>query len=351
MSYVVHIWEHPQPTSLAAAEALHQRLADRASPPYAKWQQLRDEIEARMVSQGTPKEWIEFPIDPGHRERSYGLEFDGPENYQDVVVQGATALGFSVYDDQAARLYLPFGYVLTFEGLSRFDRGDQGVAPPRFGPADREAVMAQCEAAWRPRFEALGFSFRRGEPARSDIPLVAERVVPVGKQSITISFSTFEERLSFEVIAAIVPEVPSAVLEACGGARRLQVRGREYRGIAAFMVDRQRGDEWMTMGGSLRNAEYVDRLIPGLFEYLDNEILPTLQACTTAAEVLHAATHPDEGPAELLPSRLPLALAWLQGDSALETFYAQYEQVLSHWDKDWAREARDVLRALPRGLG
>lgn len=51
-----------------------------------------------MVAQGTPREWIEYPIDPGHRERSQGLDFHGPENYQEVVVECATQLGFSVYD-------------------------------------------------------------------------------------------------------------------------------------------------------------------------------------------------------------------------------------------------------------
>ena len=59
-----------------------------------------------MVAQGTTREWIEYPIDPGHRERSQGLDFHGPENHQEVVVECATKLGFSVHDDQAARLYL-----------------------------------------------------------------------------------------------------------------------------------------------------------------------------------------------------------------------------------------------------
>jgi hypothetical protein len=348
MSYVVHIWEHPQPTSLKAAERLHQYLCDRASPRYAKWQQLRDEIEARMVSLGTPKEWIEFPIDPEHRERTYGLGFDGPEHFQEVVVQSATLLGFSVYDDEAARLYLPFGYVLTFDGISRLDWGDGTLPPPRLDGADRDAVMARCEAAWRPRFEALGFSFRRGEPWRDEIPLVAERVVPVGRQTITISFSLFQGRFSFEVIAAIVPDIPTAVLEASGGITRMQVRGREFRGIAAFMIDHERGPEMVTTGGGLRNAEYVDRLVPGLFEYLDDEILPTLDACTTSEGISRAATCPDQGPGELLPSRLALALAWLEGDSTFERFYAEYDKGLSFWDKDWSREVYAALRALPR---
>lgn len=98
MGYVVHVWEHPRPTSLAAAERQHRYLSDRPSAPNAKWQQLRDAIEARMVAQGTPREWIEYPIDPDHRERSQGLDFHGPENYQEEVVVCATRLGFSVYD-------------------------------------------------------------------------------------------------------------------------------------------------------------------------------------------------------------------------------------------------------------
>ncbi len=346
MSYVVHIWEHPQPTSLKAAERLHQYLCDRASPRYAKWQQLRDEIEARMVSLGTPKEWIEFPIDPEHRERTYGLEFDGPEHFQEVVVQSATLLGFSVYDDEAARLYLPFGYVLTFDGISRLDWGDHALPPPRIDGVDREAVMAQCEAAWRPRFEALGFSFRRGEPWRDEIPLLAERAVSVGKQSISISFLIYKGGLSFDVLAAILPDMPQAVSGVIGSVNRIQVRGREYRGIAALMIDHER--ELLSVGGALRNDEYVDRLIKGLFEYLDDEILPMLEACTTSEGLLRAAIHPDEGLGELLPSRLTLALAWLGGDSMLEHFYAEYDKFLSHWDKDWTRETYDALRALPR---
>ena len=70
---------------------------------------------------------------------------------------------------------------------------------------------------------------------------------------------------------------------------------------------------------------FADRFCPGALRILDDEVLPVLQACTTPAAILHAATHPDEGPAELLPTRLPLALAWCEGDSALEHFYVTYD--------------------------
>jgi hypothetical protein len=140
-------------------------------------------------------------------------------------------------------------YLLTFDGLERMGLHGGAPLPQRLGPQDLDAVMARCEAAWRPHFEAWGWSFRRGEPVRDEIPLLAERVVPAGRQRIAINFSTFEERLSVEVLATIEPELPEAVLEACGGPRRMQVRGREYRGIAVFMVDQERGPEWLSMGG------------------------------------------------------------------------------------------------------
>jgi len=347
MSYVVHLWEHPEPASLTAADRLHEYLSDQPSPRSAKWQRLHDEVESRMAALGTPMEWIESPIDPEHRERTYGLLFDGPDHFQQVLVQSATSLGLSVYDDQAARLYLPFGYVLTFDGIARMDWGDGAMPPPRIGPAEREAVLERCEAAWRPRFEALGFGLRRGELWRDAVPLVAERTVPVGTHSIEISFSAFQDRLSCSVVAAVVPDLPNAVREACGGVKQIQVRGREYRGMAAFMRDS--GNEPLSIGGALRNAEYVDRLIDGLFEYLDYEILPTLDACTTANDVLHAALHPDEKPGVLRPSRLTLALAWLAGDSTLERVAAEYAKIHPDWSADWGDKVAEALRALPRG--
>lgn len=348
MSYVVHIWEHPEPTSLKAADRLHERLAGRPSPRHAKWQRLRDAVESRMAALGSAMEWAEGPIDPDHRERTYGLLFEGPEHFEQVLVQSATALGFSVYDDQAACLYLPFGYVLTEGGLSRMDWGDGVLAPPRISGAERESVVARCGAAWRPRFEALGFSLRQGEPLRNGIPLIAERAVPVGVQSIEVNFSVYEDRVGCDVVAAILPDMSDAVRQASGGIRQIQVRGREYRGMAAFMTDR--GVEPLSIGGSLRNAQYVDRLIDGLFEYANDEILPTLDMCTTAEGVLHVALKPDGTPGVLRPSRLTLALAWLAGDAMFDRVLADCATRSPDWYQDWGSKVSEALRALPGGL-
>lgn len=344
MSYVVHIWEHPEPKNLMAADRLHEYLADRPSSHYKKWRRLRDDIESRMAALQTPMEWIEGPLDPEHRERTYGVLFEGPENFEQVLIRSATSLGFSVYDDQAARCYLPFGYVLSHDGHARVNWGDGAPMPARIGAADREAVMARCEAAWRPRFEAIGFRFGRGEPWHNELLLVADRTVPVGKHQISVSFCEYQGKLSFHVVAAILPDIPEAVRQASGG-KQIQIRGREYRGMAAFML--HSSYEPLVIGGSLRNTDYVDRLIDALFEYLDEEILPTLDACRTAQETLRVASRELELPGFTRPSALTLALAWLEGDAMLERLREAYAKSDPDWEQGPA--ACDALRALSRG--
>ena len=341
MSYVVHIWEHFEPATLQAAEGMHQRLSSKPSPRNAKWGRLRDEVESRMAALGTPMVWDEDPIDSEHRERTYGLSFQGPEGFERVLVRAATSLGFCVYDDVAGHLYLPFSRLLTFEGRKRVQWVDHTHIP--LTPDDRDAVMARCEAAWWPRFEALGFSFRRDEPFRDEIPWIAERPAPIGKQVVKIGFSVFNNALSFDVSAYIAPDLPDAVRTASVNTQ-IRVRGNEYRGMAPFMKDSQ----WalLSIGGSLSTAEHVDRLVDALFEYLDDEILPTFDACRTADGLLRIALGDDTAPGFLLPSGLTLALAWRAGDAMLERVNAHYRETERDWEQRETTHA--ALAALPR---
>ena len=343
MSYVVHLWEHFEPATLMAAEQMHQHLSGRPSPPNAKWRRLRDEVESRMAALGTAMIWDEEPFDIAHRERTYGLSFEGPEGFHRVLVRVATSLGFSVYDDVAAQLYLPFSRLLTADGRKRIQWVD--AASVLVTPADREAVMARCEAAWRPRFEALGFTFRRDEPFRDEIPWLAEREAPVGRQTVRIGFSVFNNVLSFDVLAHVVPHLPEAV-RAAAGSRQIRLRGNQYRGMAAFMKESQWG--LMSVGGSLMSSEHVDRLVDALFEYLDDEILPTFDACRTADSLLRVALGDDIAPGHLLPSGLTMALAWLAGDAVLERLNALYLENERDWEQRETSHA--ALSALPRTL-
>src|SRR6188474_3123426 len=149
MSYVVHVWEHPQPRTLKSADSLQNFLSSKRSRPNPKW---------RL-----------------HAERSLPIRIADQGEFLDVLVEVATSLGLSVFDDQAARLYLPFGYMLTWDGLERLQ-----LAPPKLGAADLEEVLAQCQRAWTPRFSERGYALTR-KPYQEDERahfLVAERTVP-----------------------------------------------------------------------------------------------------------------------------------------------------------------------------
>ena len=128
MSYVVHVWEHPEPRTLQAADSIHNSLAGQSSRPNPKWRLLGERVEARLAELGTPlEEWPDgSPPDPAHAERTLPVLIDLNDQLLGVLVDVANSLVMYVYDDQAARLYLPFGYVLTWEGLQRLE-----VAPPK----------------------------------------------------------------------------------------------------------------------------------------------------------------------------------------------------------------------------
>lgn len=343
MSHVVHIWEHFEPATLVAAGKMHLHLSDKPSPPNAKWRRLRDEVESRMAALGTPMIWDEGPFDIEHRERTYGLSFRGPEGFERVLVRAATGLGFSVFDDAAARMYLPFSRLLTFEGRKRIQWVNAPHVPVT--AADREAVMARCEAAWRPRFEHLGFTVLRDAPVEPEIPWNAERAAPIGRQAIRIAFSAIKDELWFEVLAYIDPDLPKAVRTASGNTQ-IRLRGNEYRGMAAFMDD----SPWslLAIGGALKTAEHVDRLVDAMFEYLDDEIVPTFDACRTAEGLLRVALDDEPAPGFLLPSGLALALAWRADDVTFERLNAHYRKTEPDWEQREASHA--ALAALSRVL-
>ena len=348
MSYVVHVWEHPEPRTLKDADLLHSHLSGRRAAPNPKWRLLGERVEAEMAARGAPlEEWPESsPPDPAHAERTMSFLVDDQEGFLEALVLAATSLGLSVYDDQAARLYLPFGYVLTWDGLVRLQ-----AAPPRLGIDALDEVMNICERAWAPRFAASGYALRR-EPYDDNYRahrLVAERKVPVGTQVIEIRFSADqkENRLSFEVCANTFPELSAAASSASGTANRVEVWGKEFRGLSAFMVEPRAGMPRLCITGPLRTQSYVDRLIDGVFEYIDQEIEPTLDGMREAADLIRLAIEQD-APGEVRDSRATLALAWMIGNATLDKLNSRIWERDRWWIENLGQPVYEALRKLPR---
>jgi hypothetical protein len=347
MSYVVHVWEHPEPRTLKNADSLHNFLSSKRSRPNPKWRLLAERVEARMAEIGLPLlAWPdESPPDPNHTERSLPIRIADQGEFLDVLVEVATSLGLSVFDDQAARLYLPFGYMLTWDGLERLQ-----LAPPRLGAADLEDVIAQCLRDWTPRFSERGYVLNRKPYQENERAyfLVAERTVPAGRQTVEIAFNvdTKADALHFSVYAYGHLDLPAAALQAANNNKRVAVCGKELRGIAALLLDGTH--EWLPIGGCLRSQPYVDRLVEGLFEYYDEELGPTLDAMRESNGVLRLATGQQDAPGYLHHSRAVMALAWVQGDEVLERLFAKIREHDRDWIEHSGQAVYDALRRLPR---
>lgn len=349
MSYVVHLWEYPVPRDLSSADSVHKLLAGKPARLNPKWQRLRERVEARMAALGKPLvEWPDgSPPDADHAERTMPILVDEQGDFLESLVEAANAIGLCLYDDQAARLYQPFGYVLTWEGLQRFT-----VAPPRLGADALDDVIRRCERAWAPRFIALGYSFERkpyDDNVRAHV-LLAERRVPAGRQTVEINFNTNNPAGSPEVWVQAFTwlDLPAAALEATKGIHRVEVRGKELRGMSALMTIPTRSIDWVIIGGTLRTQAYVDHLVEGFLDYYDQELGPTLEMMHEPRDVLRLALGDQDAPAELLHSRGVLALAWVQGDATLDRLYARIKDQDRWWMQDLGQPVYDALRKLPR---
>jgi hypothetical protein len=282
-----------------------------------------------------------------HPERTLPVGINSQDLFLDVLVEVANSLGLCVFDDQAARLYLPFGYVLTWDGLIRL-----AVAPPKLGVAQLDEVMSSCERAWAPRFAERGYCFLRkpyDDNVRAHV-LLAERPVPAGKQTVEIRFmaDAKAELLSTYVYAHTLLDLPATALAAAQGINRVQVRGKELRGMSAFMVISNRFTDWGPIGGTLRSQVHVDRLVDGLFEYYDQELGPTLNAMRETSGVMRLLLGEEDAPGELLNSRGALALAWTSGDAVLERLFTSIRQRDPDWIEYTGQAVYEALRKLAR---
>lgn len=158
MSYVLHLWEHPVPASVAEAEQIHTRLCAERAGQNLKFIELATRLTGRYPCMTTLED------DDGIEEvaRSDGPldgETDSPVYSVGVqpamlgkvvpfVAATAGAIGLIVYDMQAAEMHLPGGRVLTLPGRKPVDF-DQPVDPERLESKTQVAQILQ--ATLRPR--------------------------------------------------------------------------------------------------------------------------------------------------------------------------------------------------------
>jgi hypothetical protein len=131
MSYVIHIWQTPIPTSVLQADKICDRLQDKEGRQNPRFIELAKRLSQRYPcrSQMTGDEddeegvWLDEPLDgiSPNPVLALGIRSDYVMEVMPFVAETANALGLTVYDTQLGECYLPSGQVLTMPGQQPMD--------------------------------------------------------------------------------------------------------------------------------------------------------------------------------------------------------------------------------------
>lgn len=149
-----------------------------------------------MGAGGAGAEWIESPPDGQTDSRVYslGLYGEGDTLLLPVLVEQATGLGLTVYDDQAGRAYLPGAWVL--DGSGRY--------PLQAEPAPTSPTVAQGRAMFKR--EVLLTLAKQGfklVPHNLGLDFVRQR--PSGEQKLTVGLRNLYQALEVKPSTAVYP--------------------------------------------------------------------------------------------------------------------------------------------------
>lgn len=163
MSYIIHIWEIPVPSTVEEAEALHQQLASQKGPQNPKFITLARKLTAcfpgvtAMDDDDDDAVWTDGALDglTDHPVYGIGIRTDTLERVLPVLIRMARELRLVVYDMQAARLYRPDGQVMGLAGEVRVVASEENGA--REDLQGKAHVLTLLKQALEPVMASHGF--------------------------------------------------------------------------------------------------------------------------------------------------------------------------------------------------
>jgi hypothetical protein len=136
MSYVVNVWESPVPTDLDSATDILSKYSDESTPQNPKYLQfaaalkaLSDEHLAADPDNELP--WV-YGVPDGRCEYAVWnvqVETSAIALALRMLVKAARPLGLTIYDEQAAALWLPDGRVIGDPGIDEVPASPPSGAP------------------------------------------------------------------------------------------------------------------------------------------------------------------------------------------------------------------------------
>jgi hypothetical protein len=163
MSYIIHIWETPVPSTVEEAEALHQQLASQKAPQNPKFITLASKLTAcfpgdtAMNDDDDDAVWTDGAIDglTGQPVYGIGVRTDALERVLPVLLRLARDSQLVVYDMQAARLYRPDGRIMGLTGEARVVASEEKGAHEEL--QGRAHVLTLLKQALEPVMAPHGF--------------------------------------------------------------------------------------------------------------------------------------------------------------------------------------------------
>lgn len=332
MSYVVHIWEQPSPSSWAEADALQARLDGQAAPPNPKFARLAQELlqtfPHRRDAQGASP-WIEGAPDGVVDEASWALGIDTAQidHVLPVLATQALALGLTVYDGQSGEVYLPGGWRLTPEGREPLV-WSSAVSVQAPSPLDdgRAHLETRVRSLVLPRFESKGFRLAWRTGLQTHDMLTMTRRTALGEQRIGITLESWSDRhwdvwLSCE----IEPNLPVDLAQWCQPQQDIPLVSADLPDLATFY---RNPDVRKPFEAAYRclGKDQLERFLDLYAAWVERELLPVLDACVDVTGYLSVDGR-EAGPGVIVKAAVAgLAIAHCAGDPQLAERAERYGQ-------------------------
>ena len=282
MSYVIHLWHQPTPTTWAQAQAFFAQQVHQPAPPNPRFLELAQRIQTAMPELAA--DWTLDAPDGVVDETvwSLGLANTLPGSFYPNLIDEAVNLGLSVYDEQAGECFVPGPWRLSEAGRERL------VHPPATPPAPSGQldVQGRFQALVLPRLQRHGFALEAPPPRGNLVQTLLVRDTPLGEQRIEVEWMG-EPASHFvaHVICRIAPQLPEPVARVCAPQTRIIFDVVDAPHLNAFLhgfsPKRATSRKYLASG-----VAGLDRLLSALGDWLVAELVPVLDRCKTLEDFL-----------------------------------------------------------------
>lgn len=312
MSYVIHIWDQPTPTTLAEAQAVFERLWDQRAALNPKFVELAQRMKAAFPQYGddwdfgSPKD---LPNDAVLAVDIHDLVVFYPR-----LVDAAVALGLSVYDDSTGECFVPGPCRLSPEGRERLAWHIPAPAPARL-PDIEDRVRALVH----PRLAEHGFRQEVVRSSQVTVQTLWLRDTPLGEQRMSLGWKSLSDGAYYEArtSAGMRPVLPVELAPLCNPQQMVDLHLLDAGPLQRF-VSPLRSGPYDSNPVEISKPGQLEEFLVATTGWLEDEVLPVLEQCRTVPGFLaHDLGEPRQAIA-IKPYQANLVLAHWAGEADVE---------------------------------